>query len=351
MRTPDCKKAKKMFVVVGGGIAGLYAACTLAVRHPDKQIHVFEAGKHWGGRIYTVRKDGYEFEGGAGRIGSKRAQPLLWALLKWLGLRRSLIQFSGQESVTRIVEGIRTRDKVLQEKFGYDAEFELLDPEFARTYLLRHFQGPFFLLGGGLDQIPKKLVEILEAKENVTLHLNTKVVSIRDSDSTLQYFSSVESKLISLRFEKAIVCVTKSAFEKLFFNIPGVQAVELNRIFVRIRDHIPDEFKQKRTGPGPVRMWIPMGGDLYQIYTDSHWALWWKEQSDTEVERIASEYVGVPVGVVVVVDREFWREGVHFCGNDMNFNFENVLVAGEMVAQESPGWIEGALESVKRVLS
>ncbi len=79
-------------IIIGGGLAGLYAASMVSIRKPDVHIHIFESSNRWGGRIFTVRKNGFAFEGGAGRIGSKRSQPLLWALLKWLGLREKLVQ-------------------------------------------------------------------------------------------------------------------------------------------------------------------------------------------------------------------------------------------------------------------
>ncbi len=329
-------------IIIGGGLAGLYAASMVSIRKPDVHIHIFESSNRWGGRIFTVRKNGFAaFEGGAGRIGSKRSQPLLWALLKWLGLREKLVKISGEQSVTHIIQGIRTKDPKMQEEFGYDAEFELLDPDFARTYMLRHFQGPFYSLDGGLDQITDRLVEYLRTKPNVHMQLRAKVTRVSDSQVVVNDDSVVP-------FDKAIVCVTKSAFEKLFHReYPNIHTVELNRIFVT--GQFRNEFKHKRTGPGPIRMWIPMGNDLYQVYTDSHWAIWWKERGDDEVIQIVSEFTGAPV---TLVDREFWREGVHFHVSHEQFIElpQNVFVAGEMVSSASPGWMEGALESVRDLI-
>lgn len=70
--------------VVGGGIAGLYAAWRLA--GPDHfTVTVFEAGDRWGGRIETVDMAGFDAEFGPMRF-EPGIQPLLDRLRASLGL-------------------------------------------------------------------------------------------------------------------------------------------------------------------------------------------------------------------------------------------------------------------------
>ena len=58
------------YAIIGGGIAGLYAALNLAKRYPQAKISLFEKYRIFGGRVLTYRKDGYRWEIGAGRFHS-----------------------------------------------------------------------------------------------------------------------------------------------------------------------------------------------------------------------------------------------------------------------------------------
>jgi protoporphyrinogen oxidase len=58
------------YAIIGGGIAGLYAALNLAKRNPKAKISLFEKYRIFGGRVLTYRKDGLRWEIGAGRFHS-----------------------------------------------------------------------------------------------------------------------------------------------------------------------------------------------------------------------------------------------------------------------------------------
>ncbi|MCK2241554.1 MULTISPECIES: NAD(P)/FAD-dependent oxidoreductase [unclassified Crossiella] len=69
--------------VVGAGIAGLTLAHTL--RQAGRSVRVFEAAEHVGGRMTTVRRDGYAIDTGAEQI-SGRGYDQTWRLLHELGV-------------------------------------------------------------------------------------------------------------------------------------------------------------------------------------------------------------------------------------------------------------------------
>lgn len=233
-----------------------------------------------------------------------------------------------------------------QVEFGYDAEFEVLDRTVAKNYIQRHFRGPFYSLEHGLDQIPQKIYEQLRANPNVEIHLNTPVREITRKDILVG-----ESRR---PYDVLFVCVDR--LDKICFRdvpIPYEERfsrpVELMRIFVRVESnhHLP---AAKRTGPGPVRMWIPMGPNFAQIYTDSYWAEWWKKRTDEDVHAQVRTFLNDPTGSVHVVDREFWRRGVHVWTQAVRSSqlpFGRIWFAGELFATESFGWMEGALETVR----
>lgn len=342
---------RRRVVIVGAGLAGLYAALVWTVRDPNAEINIFEASDRVGGRIYTVRKDSFQFEGGAGRIGPADAQPLLWRLMKFLDLLKDVRPMSDRADVSDLVTSVGLPDgperRDAQIKFGYDAEFETLDRSIASGYIQRHFQGPFYYLEHGLDQITSRIYERLVQNPHVHVHLNTSVqqisntnVQTKDGQTPYDVLMVCVERLDKIRFDKNVRVPSEVQFTR---------PVALMRIFVRVRS---DKFvSSKRTGPGPIRMWIPMGPPgLAQIYTDSHWAEWWKMQSDKTVCDTVRTFFGDMSATVDVVDREFWKRGVHVWTQPTRSSqvpFGRIWFAGELFSTESFGWMEGALETVR----
>ncbi|WP_018685770.1 protoporphyrinogen/coproporphyrinogen oxidase [Actinokineospora enzanensis] len=78
--------------VVGAGIAGLAAAHRL--RAQGRSVHVFEAADHIGGRMTSLRRDGYLMDTGAEMIGSS-GYPATWRLIRDLGLSDEEIPLIG----------------------------------------------------------------------------------------------------------------------------------------------------------------------------------------------------------------------------------------------------------------
>ena len=71
-------------LIVGGGIAGLYCARELLKHNPTMKVAVCEKYKRLGGRATTFRKEGLQWEMGAGRI--KNTHTLVLGLIKEYGL-------------------------------------------------------------------------------------------------------------------------------------------------------------------------------------------------------------------------------------------------------------------------
>ncbi|MGW5053043.1 protoporphyrinogen/coproporphyrinogen oxidase [Actinokineospora sp. NPDC004072] len=81
--------------VVGAGIAGLVVAHRL--RSAGRQVHVFESADDVGGRMRSLRRDGYLIDTGAEMIGT-HGYPATWRLLGELGM--------SEEDVPRIGAGL-----------------------------------------------------------------------------------------------------------------------------------------------------------------------------------------------------------------------------------------------------
>ncbi|SDC53305.1 FAD-dependent oxidoreductase [Actinokineospora iranica] len=69
--------------VVGAGVAGLALAHRL--RAAGRAVHVFESAEHVGGRMASLRRDGYLIDTGAEMIGSC-GYPAMWRLIREFGM-------------------------------------------------------------------------------------------------------------------------------------------------------------------------------------------------------------------------------------------------------------------------
>ena len=70
------------YLIIGGGIAGLYSALLLSELNTvsPKDITVLEKGYRWGRRVHTLERDGIKYECGAGRF--SKDHKLLMTLIK-----------------------------------------------------------------------------------------------------------------------------------------------------------------------------------------------------------------------------------------------------------------------------
>ena len=81
------------FVIVGGGIGGLYTAYKLHLQFPKKTILVLEKENYLGGRVFTYRDKFMTVEAGAGRFSDKHTK--LLKLIHELGLDSKKVPVTG----------------------------------------------------------------------------------------------------------------------------------------------------------------------------------------------------------------------------------------------------------------
>ena len=197
------------YVILGGGISGLYCAYLLQKKFPEKQILILEKDKNVGGRIHTYYSKYMTVEAGAGRINNKHKRVI--KLIRELGLSDKIIHISGdigyakvsengmhhtmlfgkdilsREYISRVVssskrEPVNTLKSMsfldyaktilsnneieyIIDSFGYYSELVLMNA-FDAIHLMQEI-GPnnkFFGLSGGLSQIVVRIREVIEAK-------------------------------------------------------------------------------------------------------------------------------------------------------------------------------------------
>ena len=96
---------RKTVVIVGGGITGLAAARRLRHHSPDIVVFLIESDDRLGGKISTVREDGFVIEGGPDSFLSYKPRGL--GLCRELGLENRLYGTNRKVSRTYIMRGGR----------------------------------------------------------------------------------------------------------------------------------------------------------------------------------------------------------------------------------------------------
>ena len=77
------------FIILGGGISGLYSAYKLHAKYPRKTILILEKNEFLGGRVYTFSNKYMTVDAGAGRF--SHSHILLMNLIKDLGLTSKIV--------------------------------------------------------------------------------------------------------------------------------------------------------------------------------------------------------------------------------------------------------------------
>jgi uncharacterized protein with NAD-binding domain and iron-sulfur cluster len=196
-------------MILGGGIAGLYAAYQLLKRNPDRKLIIVEKEKKLGGRVHTYRDKQMTVEAGAGRFSNTHVH--LIELLKELHLHDKIIPIPSSFEVAepspynlKFILGkiiafskidplhdlvnlsfidyarlIVSKEEVqyIEDSFGYYTELVVMNAR-DTIQLLLQLNGDFFILKDGLSQMIDRLVDIMKLYPNVEIR-NETVVSIQ----------------------------------------------------------------------------------------------------------------------------------------------------------------------------
>ena len=224
------------YLVIGGGIAGLYTAYKLHQHQPHSTIGLLEATSRLGGRIHTIHKASAHFESGGARFNSD--QHRVQTLIKELSLAQQIVPITSNNDYipvnpkydTRLEKQFPSIDDFIKHMQTYIKDKnisnnELLDTtilEFAhkhfekvlptiKTYLearypyyselgvlnavegIKLFTNEFasktqyFVLATGLETLIDKLANKLRNSSKVMMYLETPLDTIKYNKVTQQY--------------------------------------------------------------------------------------------------------------------------------------------------------------------
>lgn len=391
----------KKIAIIGGGIAGLYAAYKLHIR--DMEIHIYEANNYWGGRIKTVKYDNSIMDTGAARYNMNHK--FLVSLINDLGLSKyqvpipnkkiyikdgktkrfntdkyikQVVSYSSQPSpvntynitMEQYMKQVLPFESIVDDiiySFGYGVEFENMNASKSINLFQHDFLDDiqYYILNGGLSVLVNKLVYTLKAK-GVHMHLNTPISNMKDKGGHVIVSHSDNEHV----FDHCIICTTKAGLENIisdidtnryFFNI-GQGA--LCRIFAKFdkgdNNKVWFDGMTKITTNNMLRYIIPLdyeSGLIMISYTDGRYADTWNNIPTKELESVILNYLrklfpDLTIPAPKWIKKYYWTEGMHYWKPGKSITTKsignNVSICGEIVSDDNHGWIEGALDSVEK---
>lgn len=392
-------------IIIGAGIAGLYAATRLRKRMgPHARILVLEKHKRrWlGGRADNEMFQGVSVVSGAG-IGRKGKDRLLMKLLEEYRIPHSEFTISKQYART-IREPVNTRAVIqhLRQTFEKDPRkwqgksfkqfavavlgeqvynsymvcAEYTDYEHADVYETLYMYGLEDNESGWKGvKIPWDIL-IDKMAKNVDIQYSRDVIRVLPIASDYFIVETEDER----RYDcvKVVVASTITSLRKLFprhgvyKEIEGQPFLRLYGKFDKRSAEIMNREVPKMTiVPGPLRKMIPMGQGVYMIaYTDNKSAEQMKEYLTNTLEnretlcRMMEKALGIEAKTLkmTAIRDYYWPVGTHYYKPrqyvdepygkflvNAQHPMEGVTVVGEVVSKNH-GWIEGALESVERGL-
>lgn len=393
-------------IIIGAGIAGLYTAYKIKKYYPEITFVILESSpKKWiGGRMGSINFHGTSVVTGAG-IGRKKKDYLLIQLLHELHIKYGEFPIHHNFSdnlkdscnVKKIFDYLKAKHpkRSIQKTFkdyavsilGKDAYSLFVicsgysDYEKEDSYdVLYHYEfDDNYSHGIGLSISWTKLVYSLVGKiGEKNIITSCKVVKILQNPDHLEIISEKGRVFNS---KKIIVATTINSVQKLlpkYTIYKDISAQPFLRLYGKFsKDSIP--IMQKYVPcytivAGPLQKIIPMnpGEGIYMIaYSDNGSAKALKPYlENTSFNRRHLEYLlekalSIPRGELKLTSilPVYWDDGTHYykpLSKDYSNREEfidvaqhptdNILVVGEMVGLNQ-GWVEGALDSVKKGLT
>jgi hypothetical protein len=396
-------------IIIGSGIAGLYAAYKIRQSSPETNYLVLEkkSKTYIGGRASNELFYGTSIVTGAG-IGRKRDK-LLKSLYIELGFE--IKEFKSVTTYSSLVEPLdvlKTLKQLREEYKGPPTTFE----KFAKPILGEDVYKRFLYSSGYTDyekadaydtlynysmednaghltgfgvQWHKMILAIVDriGKSNIKFHQNViKILpSCRENDGSSHTYELETETGMKYVCRKVIVATTISGLRTLFPKHPIYREVE-GQPFLRMygkftKQSLPilDEYAGRYiVVPGLIQKMIAMNREdgVYMIvYNDNKNTLKLKDRlENTESNReyyckLIERSLGIPSNKhlhLIGIRSFYWKVGTHYYKplnpqkyanrdefiRDAQHPAKNLFVVGEVVSKHQ-GWTEGALESVEQI--
>ena len=360
------------YVIVGGGIAGLYSAFLLLQKNRNTKILLLERDTYLGGRIKTIRTNELTFEAGAGRFNQNHK--LLLQLLRMLKLHDKKVKINGHIQFEPSHRNMSKTEKCNMHMYKHQSPFTMIDIvlrqmrkesktelrkytflEYAQMVLNpeeiqfvlnsfgyyeqlvsmnacdaqklldegMHSHNTFYTLKDGMDQIIYRLYD--QIKLNIELKMKYELENIvYEKDIVHVHVKQRKTPFLA----KACICALpqQSIKEIPFFKthvsniIESVGTKTLCRIYSKFKhEDIWFTHIKKTTTNNPNRYIIPIDvekGLIMISYTDSKYAEYWKNMHRNALPSALVNNVhdafGFEINRPIYTRRCFWKMGTSF---------------------------------------
>lgn len=391
-------------IIVGAGIAGLYAYYKLKIIYPEKKILILEQNKkkYIGGRLGNRKFYGVRIVNGGG-VGRKDKDVILLKLLNELHFEyhffESKHQYEKSLNIVNIKKIINLLKKYkipnttfkifaenilkkeLYKKFVATTGYTDFETQGAQDTLYNYEFDDMYNSWTGISIYWKELIATLIKKINMkNIHTSTKLLKIQNIKN--KYILTTDNRMY--KTTHLILALTANSIKYLFQNTEKINIYKYinSQPFLRIygkftkkSNIIMKELCNIYTVvKPPICKIIPMNSDkgVYMIvYNDNKNAKYLNKYSDdTEYNRnflcrLLEKTLNIEKNKLKLkgIKSFYWNEGTHYY-KDFNNDFKNrkqfikiaqhpyknMYVVGEMVSNQQ-GWVEGALESVENILN
>jgi hypothetical protein len=400
-------------IIIGSGIAGLYAGYNIKKMSPKTSFVILEKyKKEWiGGRTNNDNFYGSEVVTGAG-IGRKEKDKLLISLLNELGIKYK--EFPHKVAYSKKINDpvdIKETMNILKKKYNDNKPTNSLtfkeffiktlgpamynkfivssgytDYENADAFDTLYDYGMEDNTGGwiGLSINWKKLIKTLCIKIGMAhIKTSTDVIKVTKIQKKPCFFEIKTENGNIYHCNKVIIATNIASIQKLISNTYNgiykhIQGQPFVRVYAKFSiksiEIMKNFVKSYTIVPGPLQKIIPINRNkgIYMIaYSDNASALTLKPHLENNEEnrnyfaKLVEQALFIPQGILKInaIKSYYWPIGTHYYTplNNLLLNrnqfiekaqhpMDCMLVVGEVVSKEQ-GWVEGALDSVKKVVT
>ena len=396
-------------IIIGSGMSGLYSAYNIKNTSPNTSFLILEKyKKNWiGGRTSNEQFYGTEIVTGAG-IGRKNKDNLLYKLLTNLNFHLPEYTINPQYSNKMEHVDVNKIMNYLKKEYTKLKNHNITFKEFATKILGIKIYQKFIISAGYTDYENEDAFEtlyyygmednaccwkafyvpwrkmVLKLYHNIgTNHFkfSSNVIEIQRIHNNLSNFQINLENGLRYLCNRVIIATTIDTIKKLLPNhtiYNHIHGQPFLRLYAKLTKKSSEILKQYVKGftfvPGPLQRIMPMdiNNGIYMIaYNDNANALALKpflkntNENRELYETLLERSLGIPENSIhiIAIKDYYWPIGTHYYTplyseyssrevfiNKAQHPEKGILVVGEAVSRNQ-GWTEGALESVKAVLT
>ncbi len=381
------------YIIVGGGIAGLYANYKLSAKNNNGLL--LEKNNHFGGRAFEMDFHGTLLKLGAGIMADHNYH--LLKLLKKLNITiNNFISFTDTKfinpnSKNAIFFNMGQAICNIIAKYNQNKNTKLNMKDFLLKYFGSKFTKDFILnceyhdfLQSDVEYFIKyyNIYDMTHEKYNVLIIKWTDLINKLVKNNCLPNINVINiyknNNIFTIKTDKQlylckkiILATTLKPLVKLSKNILDINYKKyLGTVpFIKIYCYYKNGYKNVNLShytivDNKLQKIVVINDNILMVsYSDSNNALYWKKIKELNKDKqikIVNKYlkelniIGTINDILIV----FWEEGIHYYKPTSNLHktitklsnpAPNVFVVGEIVSYKQ-GWVEGCIESVNRTL-